>query len=688
MNLRHLPPIVVLSAVISADGAAQGVRTQADSIRTLSAAANAAQAFVWKWREEWLGNNNWDDGTRKGQKWATAIDEANIPRLGPWTGCMPGTMINPREIKWSEHVILSQTSSYCRRPNWPLVLGWRPPSMSVYMDSALAPSLQDRMYVKRDTLLMKLDAAAKELPGDSWILGQRIRFRLDQAYRRPDATNEALAIARQCRLDAWWCAALTGFVLHHRGEIAAADSAFAVAANQIPAAQRCGWEDVLALVDSAKRTAYADTPCDKRDTFNRTLWWLSDPLWSEPGNERRVEHYARRVSLLLQSTLPKGERFNWSPDKGGDAARQLIVRYGWPSHMFFMGRRTMDSSDAVDHPLITTEYTPGRIHTVPSWEAITKPLLATDEQWSINPPASMRFPALVYDDTGAIVQSMEFRKAQTRAIGWWPVEHMERSRALMVLSDFQFVMLRREEHIDVAIAADRGDSAIARGHYSATLMRSPSPDVLVQLGLQNIEAGPRALVRGVMSAEPTLLSFELQSREATGADARTRFGVTPPSTIAMMKPSEFAVSDPVLIEPPPSGRDLVADPDTALERMLGYTHLKDTKQVGVYWESYGFSNDDTVEVTLRLSRLDRPGAARRVAVALRLAGDSRAATAISWIEPRPRQLTRTTSASRTIQHRAVTLDLRDVSPGTYSLEVSIGMRGQAVVSGQRAFTIE
>jgi len=191
-----------------------------------------------------------------------------------------------------------------------------------------------------------------------------------------------------------------------------------------------------------------------------------------------------------------------------------------------------------------------------------------------------------------------------------------------------------------------------------------------------------------MPAEPTILSFELQSRDPKGADARTRFGVTTPPPLAGMGAAERALSDPVLIEPPGAGADLVADPDSALARMLGSTRLTGRKQIGVYWESYGFTSSDTVEVTLRLSRVDRPGAARRVAVALRLAGDSRSATTLTWTEPRPGQLTRTSAASRTIQHRAVTLDIADIPPGSYLLEVSMEKRGQAAVVGQRAFTRE
>ena len=64
----------------------------------------------------------------------------------------------------------------------------------------------------RDTLLDRLDAAAARAPGDGWILGQRVRYRIEAG--RP---LEAAAVAAACGADPWWCAALEGAGLNAAG---------------------------------------------------------------------------------------------------------------------------------------------------------------------------------------------------------------------------------------------------------------------------------------------------------------------------------------------------------------------------------------------------------------------------------------------------------------------------------------
>ena len=58
----------------------------------------------------------------------------------------------------------------------------------------------------RAALVGTLDSLSALRPGDEWIAGQRIRYRVEAGD-----TTRAIAAARACRAAAWWCAALAAW---------------------------------------------------------------------------------------------------------------------------------------------------------------------------------------------------------------------------------------------------------------------------------------------------------------------------------------------------------------------------------------------------------------------------------------------------------------------------------------------
>src|SRR5438105_5287206 len=99
----------------------------------------------------------------------------------------------------------------------------------------------------RAQLLRDLEKASEALPGDDWIIGQRIRY-LVEAH-----DTSAIAVARGCRATKWWCDALLGLSLHVSGDFAAADSAYAVALDEMPTPMRCHWNNLSPLLDDEIR---------------------------------------------------------------------------------------------------------------------------------------------------------------------------------------------------------------------------------------------------------------------------------------------------------------------------------------------------------------------------------------------------------------------------------------------------
>jgi hypothetical protein len=232
----------------------------------------------------------------------------------------------------------------------------------------------------RAEVVKALSEAALRVPSDEIVAGQLVRFLLEQA--RPD---DALAAARSCRSTGWHCLALAGLVESRRRNMVAAGVAFAAARAAMTMQQRCEWDDIVALLPRAERTRYSKETCANRDLINQRYWWLSDPLYSDPGNERQVIDDERKMAAILRSDVVRDERFDWQIRSGGDAMTELVLRYGWPSYTAWGGPGEDDSHSSylemnksrTRAPYTTFEYTHGRIHTAPSWEVMNSPFSAT-----------------------------------------------------------------------------------------------------------------------------------------------------------------------------------------------------------------------------------------------------------------------------------------------------------------------
>ncbi|HEY6224489.1 MAG TPA: hypothetical protein VIW26_11940 [Gemmatimonadales bacterium] len=229
-------------------------------------------------------------------------------------------------------------------------------------------------------LLELLDSAAARLPGDWWIAGQRVRYLVES-----DRLADAVAAARACRAEQWWCEALEGFARHAAGEDAAADSVYAAAVADMPAPQRCRWTDLTPLLDGGLRRRYSRLDCASRASFSDHLWWLAQPLLSRPGNDRRVEHYARltMVRMLERAGSP------WASPLADDL-RELTLRYGWPVAWTGPLDSDFDARDVSGH-----ERQPA-FHFFPGTDAESEP---GSSPWDISPPHAHERYAPLYATT-------------------------------------------------------------------------------------------------------------------------------------------------------------------------------------------------------------------------------------------------------------------------------------------------
>ena len=184
-------------------------------------------------------------------------------------------------------------------------------------DRAPKPEAEE-VTAARERLVDELAEVAGEIPGDSWVFGQRILYLVDAGRHA-----EAASIATRCQLaESWRCAAYLGYVLHRDSDVAGAEDAFGRAMAEMPASMRTEWRDPAPLLDGDLRGWLKDQP-DSAAAVEK-LWALSDPLYLVDGNDRRTAHYSRWVYSMGQAEARNSFAMPW-----GDDMTEVAVRFGW-----------------------------------------------------------------------------------------------------------------------------------------------------------------------------------------------------------------------------------------------------------------------------------------------------------------------------------------------------------------------
>src|SRR6266581_3495120 len=260
-------------------------------------------------------------------------------------------------------------------------------------DEDSAPPEPARIREARARLLAALREAGAALPGDEWIVGQRVRYLLEDSQ-----PASAALVAAQCRAALWWCEVLAGLVRHATGDFAAADSTFATALADMPADERCRWGDLSPLLEGELAERYRRLDCDARAAFEARWWWLAQPLYSHAGNDRRTEHFARVVMVRIQEgrRTPFGY---WADD-----LRDVLLRYGWPT---WWTRDPPRSPMIESEPRITGHDPSPAFHFTSGSRALDDPTGAKPEDWSLDAPQARERYAPPYAATFTYLQHQE-----------------------------------------------------------------------------------------------------------------------------------------------------------------------------------------------------------------------------------------------------------------------------------------
>ena len=428
----------------------------------------------------------------------------------------------------------------------------------------------------RADLLRELDSLGARRPGDEWIAGMRVHYRLDGHLGA--AADSA---AQQCGAVAWWCAALRGYAAHVLGNGARADSAFADAERAMPTDVACEWRDISALLPDELRGRYEHVGCESepRGRTEERYWLLSRPQLGAAANDWHNEFRSRRVITRLAERAANPHGMAW----GRDAA-ELVLRYGWPEAW---GRVTTSGVGPTEPSVIGHDASPSWVF-APAAALLDSLLPAGDDAWELRAPlGESRFaPRLVKRIGSAAVQIARFR---------------------------------------------RGDSTLFVAAYSGSddSLRTPSAMLAVagmdgRVRTSASDSSRRGVARLVTSAGPALAGVEI-------TDTLTRTLLRARQLFAPQRDSlRVALSDLLVYRP---RQEPAPSLEAALPGAIAGDTASRTRPLGVYWETYGLAADgEPIELTVSVERVDR-GWLRTARQRLGLAGAD-APVRIHWSDTR------------------------------------------------------
>jgi hypothetical protein len=473
--------------------------------------------------------------------------------------------------------------------------------------------------VARRKLLQSLREAALAVPGDDWVVGQRVRYSIEAK----DVAGAVDAVTN-CKATTWLCSALTGFVKHQQNDAPGAERAFNRALSEMSEGQRCQWQDMSPWLRKADSVAYLAKSCADRVAYNTRLFWIAKPFAHLDGNDLRNELLARRTYnvIELNTATPYGP---WKPEFGDSQ-----FRYGWPVAWSRQNTIVSQRGDVVSNT-IGHEPTPSHDF-MPSAAALANPFTATSADYPFNARyAQMRYSPRYapggFQDLGG--QLVRFRRGDsTLLVGAYVLD---------------------------------GKARYERGKTRAALVLERGPTDRVNRVVKEGQPlrGAISLNAGVFR-DSLLASIEVLSDTRRFA-GRVRVGAVPIEPNAQL--SDLLLLSVRAADASAAGLAGIATLESVLPSVLGGTDIGDGQSFGLFWEYYGGPG---ATVTISITPTDTVGGFRRLGSLFRLGGREGGA---SLRIPDPAQPDGGPG-------RRLTLTMPEVKPGRYRLAVEITAPGQ------------
>lgn len=523
---------------------------------------------------------------------------------------------------------------------------WEPP-----------PEPEETSEARRE-LIERLEETFGVHPRSGWIAGQLVRYRVE-AGRHEEALEAALECGRRARAGEsrdgrrrgdpagaaaddeavepasdWWCDALAGYVLHADERFGAADSAFSVALARMPRDTLCEWTDLSLLLEGEAARRYDELECGERRAFERTFWRLADPLYLVPGNDRRTEHFARRVMDRMQADAASAYGSRW-----GDDLRELLIRYGWP--VAFQRERPGYGPAISSRPAVIARHDPASLHFLPGDEWPQRTPSPEANVWRLDHPDSRS------------------RYAAPHASSFGELEHelavFPRGDSSWIVAAFRMDpdSLPAAAEVDVLLSAASADDLAREGGGSGATGAHHAPAATLESRRELTGA-----VALAVETRPRLISLEALSLEEKRAE-RSRYGLA----LAARPEGVVLISDLLFLveaESPP------ATLEEAAPLARPPAPARPGERIGLYWElSHLPPRPFTVTVTLER---EGGGWLRSVGEWLGVVGEESAVVSIGWRDDR--------GEGRRRESRSLYLTLpEDLPDGDYRVEVAVELPG-------------
>jgi hypothetical protein len=379
----------------------------------------------------------------------------------------------------------------------------------------------------------------------------------------------------------------------------------------MPQQRRCEWSDLSLLLNGSTRDQYRELACGERGGFERRFWWLADPFYALPGNERRSEHYYRIVlnEMLEESASPR--RMRWSRDN-----TELLLRFG--AAIGWERVRASGSISAAEVSLVGHHRKGGR-QFLPPPEYFNDPTIISDGDWELDPERSRSRYALPQFVHYAPIdyQIATFRRGDSAVVvvrGGWrhPGEPQDTLRTALALV--------KDEFTEPVIAIERDGNALS----------------------------------AVVAREPMLASIELWNTRDTVA-GRERSWLD----LAERLPDGFGVWDILLLEGPDA---LPESLNLAIPLSRQSDVFSPAERIGLFWEIYGVGEDpEMLDFTLTVARLGR-SFLRRAAEWAGILGRREDTVRLRWSEQ--------VFGARSIAPQSIGVQLEGSMSGEYVLTLS------------------
>ncbi len=524
------------------------------------------------------------------------------------------------------------------------------------------PEEDPRVGEARETLLDILEGIAREIPGDRWVLGQRVTY-LGEAER----WDEALALVRDCAVapdEQWWCAALEGMSLHYLDRFEEAEQAFDRALEAMPEERAEEWRDLRALVEAPLRGLLGDAEGDSLRALESRVWTLANPLYLIPGNDHRTEHLARHALALTRVDARNAHGMRW-----GDDLTEVLVRYG-PVVAYEQERPRMLQ---MGPPSVIARFHPRSRGFLPPSDDFLDVVEIEPGEWRTDERRVRARHAPSYSDRIGLleVQQARFRRGDDLllVLGWTVGEGPP---------DWSW---------------SEGEGGSADGVDGEDDLRS-GLFLLSGSGLEPVEArtevrgplGQRPEPRGVAVARTPSGEYmvSLEMLDVAGMRGwRARHGVAQDP----ISRDVVGLSDLLLLEPVSSGSEGQLAEDGApleshLDRALPTVRVE-REPVEVAWEVYGLTDEEVLRFSLVAEPEDR-GLLRRAGEFLRIL-DPEAMVEVSWEEG---VSSNGAGGSDEPLLRRVVLDLSSLSAGSVRLTLSLSLPGRSPAVTQRVIELQ